>query len=99
MGTAIVDAASAPVSIIIVGVGDETFDEMDVLDGDAQGLVDENGRRAPRDIVQFVAFKDAKSREDLAAQVLAELGAAAGVYGGEQARSQLLERHAIPTAR
>ena len=36
-----------------------------------QGLVDENGRRAPRDIVQFVVFKDAKSKEDLAAQVSA----------------------------
>lgn len=35
-----------------------------------QGLMDEQGRRAPRDIVQFVAFKDAASKEQLAAQVV-----------------------------
>ena len=119
------DAANEPLSIIIVGVGDEEFEEMEILDGDDVGLMDENGRcetparqahlssdptnlhvhvhgfasarahslthslslclfpcpplphsplslsrHATRDIVQFVAFKDAKSQEDLAAQVV-----------------------------
>jgi hypothetical protein len=44
--SALVDAANEPVSVIIVGVGDEDFEEMEVLDGDDVGLVDENGRWA-----------------------------------------------------
>jgi hypothetical protein len=63
-----------PVSIIIVGVGDEDFDEMEALDGDGpRGLVDEKGRQCTRDIVQFVAMKDCRSKEILAAKVLGEL--------------------------
>eukprot|EP00918_Siedleckia_nematoides_P098130 GHVU01214836.1.p1 GENE.GHVU01214836.1~~GHVU01214836.1.p1 ORF type:complete len:563 (+),score=135.63 GHVU01214836.1:54-1691(+) len=71
--TALVEASSEPVSVIIVGVGDEDFEEMELLDGDTEGLVSEDGVRAQRDIVQFVAFKDCRSQEELSAQVLAEL--------------------------
>jgi len=52
-------------SVIIVGVGDEDFEEMELLDGDAQGLVSEDGVRAQRDIVQFVAFKECLQPEEL----------------------------------
>ena len=67
--TALVEASSEPVSVIIVGVGDEDFEEMELLDGDTEGLVSEDGVRAQRDIVQFVAFKDCRSQEELSAQV------------------------------
>jgi hypothetical protein len=71
--TALVAASTEPMSVIIVGVGDEDFEEMELLDGDGHGLVTEEGKRAERDIVQFVAFKQCRNQEDVAAQVLAEL--------------------------
>jgi copine 4/6/7 len=53
----IVRASDYPVSIIIVGVGDEDFGLMNILDGDDKRLYS-NGlqRSASRDIVQFVPF-------------------------------------------
>ncbi|KAL1420742.1 hypothetical protein MTO96_004475 [Rhipicephalus appendiculatus] len=52
---AIVQASSLPMSIIIVGVGNADFSAMEVLDGDVAQL-SSDGRRADRDIVQFVPF-------------------------------------------
>jgi hypothetical protein len=43
-------------SIIIVGIGNEDFSGMIELDGD-QGLVDDAGNHAQRDLVQFVPFR------------------------------------------
>eukprot|EP00960_Hanusia_phi_P059067 764066-Hanusia_phi.AAC.1 len=60
-------------SVIIVGVGEETFEEMVMLDGDNGRLVDEHGKASERDIVQFVPFLSASSKEDLASKVLGEL--------------------------
>lgn len=54
---AIVNAASLPISIIIVGVGAAEFDAMEELDGDTVRL-SSRGRSAERDIVQFVPFRD-----------------------------------------
>ncbi|XP_046542548.1 copine-8-like isoform X2 [Haliotis rubra] len=54
---AIVKAASLPMSIIIIGVGDADFDAMEVLDGDDVRL-SSRGRYAERDIVQFVPLRD-----------------------------------------
>ncbi|CAB4010756.1 copine-8-like isoform X1 [Paramuricea clavata] len=54
---AIVNAASLPMSIIIVGIGSADFDAMEVLDGDVVRL-SSRGREAERDIVQFVPFRD-----------------------------------------
>ena len=51
----IVKASSLPLSIIIVGIGNEDFSDMDHLDGD-DGL-QHGGVKAHRDIVQFVPFK------------------------------------------
>lgn len=45
-----------PISIIIVGIGNADFDEMEELDADKGGL-EINGVCAKRDIVQFVAMK------------------------------------------
>ena len=50
---ALVDASSLPMSVIIVGVGNEDFSAMEMLDGDNSRL-SANGVTAARDIVQFV---------------------------------------------
>ena len=52
----IVERCKLPLSIIIVGIGHADFHNMVRLDGD-NGLYDSKGRRAPRDIVQFVPFR------------------------------------------
>lgn len=71
---AIVEASSLPMSIIIIGVGNEQFDQMDQLDSDKGMLKDDCGRFATRDIVQFVPFRDyAHNPPQLAAAVLQEL--------------------------
>jgi hypothetical protein len=55
----IVEAADKPLSIIISGVGDADFTNMEVLDGDDQRLRSRT-KVAARDIVQFVAMRDFK---------------------------------------
>lgn len=52
----IVNSTNLPLSIIIVGIGNADFTNMERLDGD-NGLYDEKGRKASRDIVQFVPFR------------------------------------------
>ncbi|KAI6191067.1 hypothetical protein M3Y97_00187500 [Aphelenchoides bicaudatus] len=54
---AIVNASDLPLSIIIVGVGHDSFDKMDELDSD-DAFLQANGRVAKRDIVQFVPFRE-----------------------------------------
>ena len=56
-------------SIIIVGIGDENFDNMNVLDGD-QGLTTENGLECSRDLVQFVPFNKFEGNSDALAKYL-----------------------------
>lgn len=69
----ICQASSEPLSIIIVGVGNENFSKMDELDGD-DALLSVGTTRAERDIVQFVPFEKYKSDPTmLAREVLAEL--------------------------
>ena len=57
---AIVQASRLPMSIIIVGVGNADFADMDELDGDNGVLRGPMGEPAKRDIVQFVPFRDFK---------------------------------------
>lgn len=57
---AIVHASGLPMSLIIVGVGEADFSDMNFLDGDNGILKGANGRPALRDIVQFVPFRDFK---------------------------------------
>jgi hypothetical protein len=54
---AVINASALPMSIIIVGVGNEDFAPMEFLDSDGQ-LLRHNGRSATRDIVQFVGKGD-----------------------------------------
>ena len=73
---AIIRAANAPMSIIIVGIGNADFDEMSELDADGK-LLEQGGAVASRDIVQFVPFKQfmQKGPVALAQSVLAEVPA------------------------
>ncbi|XP_054166556.1 copine-8-like [Oppia nitens] len=78
--SAIIAAASLPLSIIIIGVGNADFDAMDELDGD-DVRVNVDGRYAERDIVQFVPINrfltrsgpSIRSKADLAREVLYEI--------------------------
>ena len=56
----IIDASYLPMSIVIVGVGAANFTKMDFLDSD-NNLLQRNGKKAARDIVQFVPYRDFKN--------------------------------------
>ena len=77
---AIVDASSLPISIVIVGIGQSDFRNMEILDSDNIKLTAPSGRQAERDIVQFVPFNTflnpgnvAMSKLNLAREVLREI--------------------------
>ncbi|XP_045149807.1 copine-7 isoform X2 [Echinops telfairi] len=72
---AIVRASHLPMSIIIVGVGNADFTDMQLLDGDDGVLRSPRGEPALRDIVQFVPFRELKNASPaaLAKCVLAEV--------------------------
>jgi hypothetical protein len=72
---AIVEASKWPLSIIIIGVGEYHFRDMDRLDSDFTRLSWKPGKyEAERDVVQFVAFKKHEyNATRLAAEVLREL--------------------------
>ena len=75
----IVEASYLPMSIIIVGIGKADFTLMDMLDGDAEQVVNSNGQPWKRDIVQFVEFSKFKENDkvnygtDLTEEVLKEI--------------------------
>eukprot|EP00290_Baffinella_frigidus_P038012 CAMPEP_0180313476 /NCGR_PEP_ID=MMETSP0988-20121125/31441_1 /TAXON_ID=697907 /ORGANISM="non described non described, Strain CCMP2293" /LENGTH=567 /DNA_ID=CAMNT_0022297901 /DNA_START=60 /DNA_END=1759 /DNA_ORIENTATION=+ len=73
----IIAASGLPLSIIIVGVGPADFGKMETLDGDDHALTSSaTGKKAQRDIVQFVAFRDLKNDPSkLATEVLYEIPA------------------------
>jgi hypothetical protein len=74
----IISASRLPLSIIIVGVGDEDFSAMDALDSDDK-LLRSGSMVAQRDIVQFVELRKfllgggSWSKEALGRAVLAEI--------------------------
>ena len=70
----LVEASFLPISVIIIGIGDADFSNMDILDADDEPLVDKNGRKADRDLVQFVPFKKfSYNGQLLANEVLQEI--------------------------
>lgn len=82
----IVEASSLPISIIIVGIGPENFDLMQVLDADGQEIRSKfTGKVMARDIVQFVPFRDVRANQlQLAREVLYEIPAQlVGFMGGK----------------
>lgn len=71
---ALVEASFLPISVIIIGIGNGDFGNMDVLDADDNPLFDKNNRKADRDLVQFVPFNKFENDGDkLAEQVLEEI--------------------------
>ncbi len=54
----IVAASELPCAIVIVGLGDAEFSDMEILDADDALLRDDFGKVAKRDIVQFVKFRE-----------------------------------------
>lgn len=72
---AIVNASYLPISLIIVGIGNAEFGQMNFLDADNGKLLERNGRKALRDIVQFVPFRDFNAAQPclLAREVLREV--------------------------
>lgn len=71
----IVRCSNLPLSIIITGVGDRNFSDMDCLDADTNPLRSKKlNRFSTRDIVQFVPFDKFKDDpHELAKETLAEL--------------------------
>ena len=75
----IVEGSKLPLSIIIIGVGNADFTNMDILDGDKKALINSKGEIRKRDIVQFVPFNRFKRKngvndgEELAEEVLKEI--------------------------
>lgn len=69
------EAALLPISIIIVGIGNnEDFKQMVELDGDTYPIYNSRGQRIVRDIVQFVPFsKYASNAQKLSEEVLKEI--------------------------
>jgi hypothetical protein len=71
---ALVEASYSPVSVIIIGIGKNDFGNMDILDADENPLVDRFGRKAARDLVQFVPFYKFENNEKLlSSNVLEEI--------------------------
>jgi len=69
----LIEASHLPLSIIIVGIGNEDFTKMEILDGD-QGLANSKGVKVQRDLVQFVPFRKFQGdMQKLAQNVLAEV--------------------------
>ncbi|KAF5765707.1 putative C2 domain, von Willebrand factor, type A, copine, protein BONZAI, C2 domain superfamily [Helianthus annuus] len=70
---AIVRASDLPLSILIVGVGNADFKQMEILDADTgPRLESSTGRVATRDIVQFVPMRDVQRGERSMVQALLE---------------------------
>ena len=93
---AIVDNSNLPFSIIIVGVGDANFDAMVELDSDDE-LLESYGRKAARDIVQFVPFRDFKSSN--AARMKAQLAKEVLEEVPDQVTSYMFDNKIVPTMR
>ena len=70
----LVEASLLPLSVIIIGIGNEDFSKMEILDGDKIPLVSSSGQKRVRDLVQFVSFsKFENDSKKLSEEVLAEI--------------------------
>jgi len=71
---ALVEGSFLPLSVIIIGIGDDPFKEMIILDGDNVPLFNSRGVKRMRDLVQFVPFNKYKNNPNkLMEQVLEEV--------------------------
>lgn len=70
----IVESAKLPISIIIIGVGNADFYNMNILDGDDIPLKNSKNEIVERDIVQFVPYNKFKGdKAKLSEEVLQEI--------------------------
>ena len=71
---ALVEGSFLPLSVIIIGIGNDHFQEMIELDGDDNPITNSRGIKRMRDLVQFVPFNQYKyDSKELAEQVLEEI--------------------------
>ena len=71
---ALVEVSSLPLSVIIIGIGNDDFSKMEILDGDDIPLISTTGKIRMRDLVQFVPFSRYKKDEKkLMMEVLGEI--------------------------
>ena len=71
---AVIEASFLPFSLIIIGIGNDHFQEMIELDGDDVQLISSTGVRRMRDVVQFVPYNKYRNNpNELTAQVLEEI--------------------------
>ena len=71
----IVAASKLPISIIIIGVGEHDFEEMDELNHEKNPIIDSNGNSINRDILHFIKFRDhaEKSQQKLSEEILMKI--------------------------
>ena len=70
----LVEGSFLPLSVIIIGIGEDDFHEMVVLDGDKNPITSSKGVVRKRDLVQFVKFNKFKNNPTkLAEEVLEEV--------------------------
>ena len=70
----LVEASFLPISVIIIGIGDNDFRQMDILDADENPLYNRQNIKAARDLVQFVPFNKFKNdSQKLPEEVLEEV--------------------------
>ena len=70
----LVEGSFLPLSVIIIGVGNGDFTNMNILDADDNPLYNSKRVKAARDLVQFVPFLKYESNpEQLAVEVLEEV--------------------------
>lgn len=68
MKSLLVDCSSLPASIIIVGIGNRSFGQMEEFN---KGLLtDDSGNVAKRNFVRFVEFKDFEKNGNIAEEAL-----------------------------
>ena len=78
---ALVEASSLPLSVIIIGIGNENFQAMKELDGDFKPLISSNGSKSKRDLVKFIRFNEYKyTPNKLEEQVLEKINRQASEY-------------------
>ena len=71
---ALVEASSLPLSVIIIGIGNENLQAMKELDGVFKPLISPNGTKGMRDLVKLALFDEYKYvHNNLAKQVLEKL--------------------------
>lgn len=70
----LVKASFLPISVIVIGIGKADFTTMNILDVDKNPLINNNGVKSSRDLLQFVPFlKYEDNLQKLAEETLADI--------------------------